>query len=367
MSKLLDDRTPEILAERIKPALRARQILVLALLVGFGAMTALGLYDSEFFSWSNTNRFAGGIAILIAFTALLTTTATAILGGSSPRWKPGSWKRLLIRFGGPSAWFGFCLGLVAPGLAGLPPAWVVWYPNSDYYEESNVLPRVAHAGGAVGNVVSTNSLEALAANSSYFDYFELDFSETSDGHPVCLHDWDAAFSALLGPDSPSNGGPVTLSEFERTIDQSPWTPCTVDSLSGWMQSNPTAIIVTDVKTDDNVATLKKLFTGLPDANRRVIPQVYSADEARVVYEVGFDQTILTLYRDNRTASEIVATLDGLDFFAVTVPKQRAQHLAGPIADTGLYVYAHTVNNYKELAELRSFGVTEIYTDFLRTG
>ncbi len=60
---------------------------------------------------------------------------------------------------------------------------------------------------------------------------------------------------------------------------SPWlrknpliVKCTLDGLAVWMKKNPDAYIVTDVK-GDNYKALRTILEMLPDAERRVIPQI----------------------------------------------------------------------------------------------
>ncbi len=53
------------------------------------------------------------------------------------------------------------------------------------------LPRIAHAGGGIGQRVYNNSREAIEHNLARgFTWFELDFLWTSDNQLVTFHDWD---------------------------------------------------------------------------------------------------------------------------------------------------------------------------------
>ena len=59
--------------------------------------------------------------------------------------------------------------------------------------------RIAHAGGGLGKRTYTNSYEALDSNTKNgFKYFELDFTFTSDGRLVCIHDWKVNFKLTFG-------------------------------------------------------------------------------------------------------------------------------------------------------------------------
>ncbi|HIL62954.1 MAG TPA: hypothetical protein EYG42_05830, partial [Porticoccaceae bacterium] len=56
-----------------------------------------------------------------------------------------------------------------------------------YAQSVSELPRIAHAGGQIGNTTYTNSIDALNVNYDIgFRIFEMDFSFTSDQQLVCL-------------------------------------------------------------------------------------------------------------------------------------------------------------------------------------
>ncbi len=227
------------------------------------------------------------------------------------------------------------------------------------------MGRVAHAGGALGDFTYSNSYEALDSSLARgFKYFEIDFVFTRDGHLVCLHDWEVNFNKSFGFNTSS---PLSLSEFQDLVAANPrFKNCTLDGLADWMSANPEAYLVTDVK-DENISALAQIAGTLPDAQRRVIPQIYHADEFDAVKAMGFKQIIWTLYRLAPNTLEVldqVASWEGP--VAITMPKDWANSgLALRLQARGFPAYAHTVNSEAELQQLtRYFGFTEIYTDFL---
>ncbi|MEE9542464.1 MAG: sulfatase-like hydrolase/transferase, partial [Thermodesulfobacteriota bacterium] len=157
--------------------------------------------------------------------------------------------------------------------------------------------RIAHAGGGISGKTYTNSYEALNENiKKGFKYFELDFNFTSDGHLVCIHD----FTTKEKP---------TLEAFNsRVKNKSAFHNCTLTGLIEWMEQNPSAKIITDVK-DNNLKALEIISKKVPDFKERVIPQVYDPSNYAVVRKMGYSQIIWTLYRYGGSKSEILEWVD----------------------------------------------------------
>lgn len=225
--------------------------------------------------------------------------------------------------------------------------------------------RVAHAGGGIKRKTYTNSLDALDQNiKNGFLYFELDFSFTKDGRLVCIHDWKNSFKRSFGfwtKEKP------TLEAFELLVrNKSEFNKCTLESLTHWMKKNPSAFIVTDMK-EDNLRGLKIIAETIPEFERRIIPQVYDPRNYNKVKRMGYKQIIWTLYRYNGSDDDVLAWVDKFDGpFAITMPKNRGiSDLPKNLATKHIPTYVHTINSLEEKNRLvNTFGVTEIYTDFL---
>jgi phosphoglycerol transferase len=236
----------------------------------------------------------------------------------------------------------------------------------DRFSEQNFqVHRVAHAGGQFEGNLYTNSINALNHNIKQgFAYFELDFSFTSDGQLVCMHDWQDSFEKLF--DFKSKARP-TLEEFEYfTNKKSQFRICTLDNLISWLQRNPTAFIITDAK-EDNLRALKIISEKVPDYKKRIIPQIYDPEEYSRAKEMGYEQIIWTLYRNMCSNDEILSWVDSFKGkFAITIPKSKADPvLIKELKKRGVPSYVHTVNTPAEKDYfLDEIGVTEIYTDFL---
>ncbi len=225
--------------------------------------------------------------------------------------------------------------------------------------------RVAHAGGAVNNITYTNSYEALESNiKKGFLYFELDFSFTSDGKLVCLHDWGDSFKRSFGFAVDKK---TTLDEFESLVkEKSDFNKCTLEGLAVWMSNNSDAYIVTDIK-GDNYKALKMILEILPDAERRVIPQIYSPENFQDIKRLGYEQIIWTLYRYSGTNKQVI---DWVGKFygpvSIAMPADRGMSaLPMELRNRGILTYVHTINSEKQRDKyVDNFGVTEIYTDIL---
>ena len=225
--------------------------------------------------------------------------------------------------------------------------------------------RIAHAGGGLGKTTYTNSYQALNANIvNGFRYFEIDFTFTSDDRLVCLHDWKVNFKRTFGFETDHR---LSLEEFENlTAENTKFTNCTLEGLAVWMQKNPMAYIVTDVR-GDNLKALKQIHDILPNADNRVIPQIYRPENFEAVNKMGFQQIIWTLYRFSGSAYKVVEWVNGWKTkVAVTMPKEiAATKLPKALSARGIPTYVHTVNKIEEMNSfMANFGITEIYTDYL---
>lgn len=226
-----------------------------------------------------------------------------------------------------------------------------------------MLPSIAHAGGAVGGVSLTNSIEALDANRDKYEVFEIDFMWTADRRLICLHDWEEGFADRFGyfPESP-----VTSAEFEMLLEDGGLQNCTIETLAKWMKANPSKRIVTDIK-DDNLQGLTLISELYPELRDQFIPQAYQPEEIRSIKALGFRDVIWTLYRYGGKSSEVLEHLKNNPVFALTMPKERA--LAGEAwapLDAGIPVqsYVHTINSEAEAVCFTGVGIDGIYTDFL---
>jgi glycerophosphoryl diester phosphodiesterase len=244
-----------------------------------------------------------------------------------------------------------------------------WLAASSAFAQSGtrdgfVVERVAHAGGGLDGRMYTNSYQALDANLALgFVYFEIDFVFTADSELVCLHDWEDNFERTFGFRVES---PLSLEEFEAlAAGNESFTNCTLDGLAAWLRDNPRARIVTDVRGDLRDA-LDLIAARIEGHEHRVIPQIYLPQQAAIVRELGFRSMIWTLYRYDGEPLDVFRIATGWPIpVAVAMPRGWVDTgLPMLLRNAGIPSYVHTVNARSEFNQLRSRGVSEIYTAFL---
>jgi len=224
------------------------------------------------------------------------------------------------------------------------------------------LPElIAHAGGAVNQQTYTNSLEALDANyAKGFRFFEIDFSWTSDGEMVAIHDWEAAFRKKFIV--PEEIRVPTEAQFIALKTHSGLTQLSLEGVLTWAKCKGDAFIITDVK-DENLKALRKISRDFEGVEKIIIPQVYSYGEYDEVKRLGYPDIILTLYRMKINFNDVIEFSRQKSPFAVTMPWQVAQAgLSYYLDQNNTIVYAHTVNEMKLYDSLRKIGVYGVYTD-----
>jgi glycerophosphoryl diester phosphodiesterase len=247
--------------------------------------------------------------------------------------------------------FIFCaLGFLSAGVSGA---------------ETDISPAtfIAHAGGGLKNQTYTNSLEALDFNYGRgFRFFEVDFSWTSDGELVAIHDWQGDLKRRFR--LPEGQRIPTRNEFLSLEPTNGLTQLTLANVLEWAREKGDVFIVTDIK-EKNIQALEKIFREKREFVQYLIPQVYSYAEYKNVKKIGYENIILTLYR-MRVFSPLLRYFCGREKpFAVTMPLSLAQSgLAESLKTKNVYVYAHTINDPELFIELRKKGVDGIYTDYI---
>lgn len=247
-----------------------------------------------------------------------------------------------------------------------------WLLSDPYWAKPDVktpakiweVKRVAHSGGSVNGLTYTNSLQALDENKVFFDYLEIDFLLTSDGHLVCLHSWgEEIHKALFGE---RLNTPVSLAEFREANEGGFLTACDLESLTEWVNNNPSKWIITDIKEPGrNVELLADLIENHDVLASRLIPQAYTFEETYKIKELGFRNIILTTYRMGRLdEGDFLGRASSAPIFAVTMTSGQAGFLSSELNKIGIPTYVFTVNDPEWFAKLRDLGVSNVYTDVL---
>ncbi|WP_197496167.1 interleukin-like EMT inducer domain-containing protein [Maribacter hydrothermalis] len=121
-----------------------------------------------------------------------------------------------------------------------------YFPKEVYEFTPKIDRYIAHAGGEVYGVKSTNSKNALDENyKKGFRYFELDIIETADGHLVAAHDWNmwARFTDYTGT------LPPTHDQFMKEKIYGDYTTLDMEGINTWFKNHPDATLITDKVND----------------------------------------------------------------------------------------------------------------------
>lgn len=125
----------------------------------------------------------------------------------------------------------------------------IYFPKISYEFEPINNRYIAHAGGEINGIKSTNSKQALDENyEKGFRLFELDIIETSDGTWVAAHDWKmwARFTDYVGT------LPPTLADFKKYKIYGEYDTMDLNGINAWFATHPEATLVTD-KVNDPIA------------------------------------------------------------------------------------------------------------------
>jgi len=148
-----------------------------------------------------------------------------------------------------------------------------YFPKVHYEFEPSNDRYIAHAGGEVNGIKSTNSKEALDQNYARgFRIFELDLIKTSDEKTVAAHDWKmwARFTDYNGALPPSH------EEFMKYKIYGDYTTLDMKGINDWFTKHPDAVLVTD-KLNDPLA----FASAFVDKNRLIMElfSVMAVEEA----------------------------------------------------------------------------------------
>lgn len=243
------------------------------------------------------------------------------------------------------------------------------------WRDGNVL--VAHALGEANGKTETNTKEAfLSSWKEGFRVMEADFTYTSDGVLVVRHDFEEGGSYYrleIDKDGPLVMNSKTYKEKKAVYEL---TPITAADLLGLMAEYKDVYLITDTKETDE-KTVKRQFQdlktiadniGAPEVLDRIIPQIYNKEMlgwVRGVYP--FQNWIYTLYLTvNPNYADIAAFCKANGVGTVTVEQSRVtKQLTDLFHSSGIKVYTHTVNRYKQAKSLLAQGVDGIYTDTIK--
>ena len=215
--------------------------------------------------------------------------------------------------------------------------------------------RVLHAGGIYKNQIYTNSIEALEKNKKGFKYFELDLQLTKDNKIICGHD--------------ININILFYDQFLIENSKKKIKNCDYKSLKNWLKKNPEKIIITDVKSDNNLKALKFIQHNFDNYKKNFIPQIYYPKNYELVKNMGYNDIIWTLYRYpingmDQDLNKIISIIKNKTFFAITMSKYWAKKgLSKRIKkETGTRILVHTIDFRRDIVKMIFiYKVTDVHT------
>ena len=249
-------------------------------------------------------------------------------------------------------------------------------PGTEPGTDGGELPRyIIHGAGRLtgtgyyGNIRtfavsnSREGLEECAKRGCRF--IEMDFSFTSDGALVCLHNWSHYYS-----DDIVTGVPLSYEEFMATRIFRLFTPASLGDVVGFLEENEGVSIITYTK-ERNADVLRYIAERYPEMLDRFIPQIYSTEEYDAVRAMGFGRIILTLYglpwEEKTDTDAISAFAMSHPLFGITFPKELCEidgYVDG-LLRAGTPLFVHTVNGGEEQSSFFDMGITAVYTDEIK--
>lgn len=212
----------------------------------------------------------------------------------------------------------------------------VYFPTTNYKFEPDNNRYIAHAGGEVNGIKSTNTKDALDQNyAKGFRVFELDIIETSDGHLVAAHDWGmwSRFTDFAGE------LPPTHADFMKEKIYGDYSLLDMAGINAWFAAHPDATLVTD-KVNDPVA-----FADAFVDKDRLIMELFSVMAVEQASQAGIKAMI-----SHRPFFKIKG--DKLNFLIVNNVKyvavsrraiEKNKELMLQLRDEGIKVYVYHVN------------------------
>lgn len=222
---------------------------------------------------------------------------------------------------------------------------------------------IIHAGGSLDGYTLTNSKEALEnAYTSGNRLIEIDFGFTSDGYPVCIHDWNyRLYPGFVEDEYP------TLEEYLQCKVYDEFTPMWLGTIADYLTIYPDLYIITDTK-EQNVLLAQIIARDYPDLMNQFIIQVYSQEEYFAVLELGFEKIIFTLYAlswsEKTDCAYLVEFAENNPLFAYTFPAELCD-IDGYVENmlqSGVPLFIHTVNDLQQQEAYFEIGISGIYTD-----
>ena len=213
---------------------------------------------------------------------------------------------------------------------------IVYFPKETYEYTPNINRYIAHAGGEVNGIKSTNSKNALDENyKKGFRIFELDIIETSDGKLVAAHDWNmwARFTDFTG------ALPPTHAQFMKQKIYGDYITLDMEGINSWFKQHPDATLVTD-KVNDPIAFAEAFID-----KDRLIMELFSVMAVEKASQHGIHAMIsqepLLAIQDDKTNFLKVNNVKYVALSRRIIASQKKLMLQ--LKEAGIKVYVYNVN------------------------
>jgi glycerophosphoryl diester phosphodiesterase len=220
-------------------------------------------------------------------------------------------------------------------------------------------PYVAHAGGAYGGKVYTNSIESL--QSSYdrgYRIIEVDINLSSDNELVLIHDWDNTPGNLYG----LAPGQRTLAEMRNASTTTPYHFADIADLAAWARSHSDVKIILDTKVD-TVAALSRIAFEYPDLGKVFVPYIYSFEQYSAVRTLGFQNISLLTHTDQYTPNELVTFASSHVLHSVAM-QPATLAIQSKTLSQYVPIYCWTINERSSELSLKNAHAHGVITDSL---
>lgn len=239
------------------------------------------------------------------------------------------------------------------------------YPAIEHTEGAwyESVPLIYHAGGDVGGLDYTNSIEAMEETLAEGQRFvEIDFLYTSDGELACAHYWESLWE--------EEQKIPNLEEFKKLKIFGKYTSMNAYQLVDYMKQYPDLRIIIDTKEENYEAVIRDLVeisSFDTDITERFIIQLYEAGSKEVfqkIYPFKDENFLFTAYKLGANYSNRIMNICYEENIAVVaVPADSwEQETIDMFREKDFIIYEYTVNRPNRANESIAMGIQGFYTD-----
>ncbi|WP_181313594.1 glycerophosphodiester phosphodiesterase family protein [Planomicrobium soli] len=231
---------------------------------------------------------------------------------------------------------------------------------------------IAHAAGGIDGMVYTNSLEAFEASyQKGHRLFEIDLAITADGELIARHGWENTYGQHFNPEE----GPLSYDHFMKSLYFEQYTPLDFNAVLELMERHQDAYLILDGKVSSVAETrelyrkveaaLEKTKKGLMD---RLIPQLFYEGDIEVFRQLGFQDLIYVVGREDYTPESVAVFCKEHDIRVVSLSRSRTnEEFVKTLKTNQIDVYMYTFNDMEKMEPYMDMGVRGFFTDMLSPG